>query len=157
MQERRPLVVAIVLMAALLVALPLGGVALGGDQKVFETDLTGAEEAPGPGDADATGSALIKLPRANGRGPLCFKLDWTGIDGTVTAAHIHRGAIGVAGPVVVPLFVDQSFAGTGDSRGCIQGVDRALTTDIGQNPTNYYVNVHSTVFPPGAIRGQLGD
>jgi hypothetical protein len=157
MQQRRPLVVAIVLMAALLVALPLGGVALGGDQRVFETDLTGAEEAPGPGDTDATGSALIKLPRANGRGPLCFKLDWTGIDGTVTAAHIHSGAIGVAGPVVIPLFVEQSLPGTGDSHGCIQGVDRALTMDIGQNPTNYYVNVHSTVFPAGAIRGQLGD
>jgi hypothetical protein len=157
MQARRPLVAAIVVMAALLVALPLGGVALSADQRVFETDLTGAEEAPGPGDPDATGSALIKLPRAAGSGPLCFKLDWAGIDGTVTAAHIHSGATGVPGPVVIPLFVGQSLAGTGDSHGCVQGVDRGLTMDIGQNPTNYYVNVHSTVFPPGAIRGQLGD
>jgi hypothetical protein len=157
MLERRPLVVAIVLMAALLVALPLGGVALGGDQKVFETDLTGAEEAPGPGDADATGFARIKVPRIHSNSRLCFKLEWADIDGTVTAAHIHSGAAGAPGPIVVPLFVGQSFAGTGDSRGCIRGVDSELTKDINQNPTNYYVNVHSSDFQPGAIRGQLGD
>jgi hypothetical protein len=156
MQERRPLVI-IVLMAALLVALPLGGVALGGDQRVLKTDLTGAEEAPGPGDPDATGSARIKLPRVNSNSPLCFKVAWAGIDGTVTAAHIHSGAVGVAGPIVVPLFVNKSFAGTGDSRGCIRGVDSELAEDIQRNPTNYYVNVHSTTFPAGAIRGQLGD
>ena len=155
--HRRTLVVAIALMAALIFVLPLGGSAFGGDQKVFETDLTGAEEAPGPGDADATGSALIKVPRIHSNSRLCFKVDWAAIDGTVTAAHIHRGAAGVPGPVVVPLFVSQSFAGTGDSRGCIRGVDSELTKDINRNPTNYYVNVHSTVFPPGAIRGQLGD
>jgi len=157
MHRRSPLAVAIALMAALIVALPLGGIALGGDQRVLKTDLTGAEEAPGPGDPDATGSALIKVPRVNSNARLCFKLDWTGIDGTVTAAHIHRGAAGVAGPVVVPLFVSQSLEGTDKARGCLRGVDSDLTKDIRQNTTDYYVNVHSTVFPPGAIRGQLGD
>jgi hypothetical protein len=135
----------------------LGGSAFGGDQRVLKTDLTGAEEAPGPGDANATGDALIKVPRVNSNSRLCFKLNWADVDGTVVAAHIHRGAVGVPGPVVVPLFVDQSFAGTGDSRGCIRGVDGDLVKDIRQNTTNYYVNVHSTVFPPGAVRGQLGD
>ena len=155
--HRRTLVVAIALMAALIVVLPLGGSSFGRDQRVLKTDLTGAEEAPGPGDANATGDALIKVPRIHSNSRLCFKLNWAGIDGTVTAAHIHRGAVGVPGGVVVPLFVGQSFAGTGDSRGCIRGVDSELTKDINRNPTNYYVNVHSTVFPAGAIRGQLGD
>lgn len=156
MQRRKPLVVAIALMTALLLALPLGGTALGGDQKSFETDLIGAEEAPGPGDANATGFALIKVPRVASNSRLCFKLNWADIDGTVTMAHIHRGAAGVAGPIVVPLFME-NLPSTGDARGCIRGVDRALTKDIRQNTTNYYVNVHSTVFPAGAIRGQLGD
>ena len=40
--------------------------------------------------------------------------------------------------------------------GCTTGVDPALVKDIRKNPENYYVNVHSSVFQPGAIRGQLG-
>jgi len=156
MQGRKPLVVVIALMATLLVALQLGGVALGADQRVLKTDLTGAEEAPGPGDADATGFALIKVPRVNSNSPLCFKLRWADIDGTVTMAHIHKAAAGVPGPIVVPLFME-NLPSTGGKRGCISGVDRALADDIRQNPTDYYVNIHSTVFPPGAIRGQLGD
>lgn len=154
--KRRTLVVAIALMAALLVVLPLGGSALGRDQKVFETNLTGAEEAPGPGDANATGFARIKIPRVASNSRVCFKLNWADIDGTVTMSHIHRNPAGVAGPVVITLFVE-NLPSTGDKRGCIRGVDSALTKDIRQNTTNYYVNVHSTVFPPGAIRGQLGD
>ena len=154
--KRRTLVLAIALMATLLIVLPMGGSALGGDQKVFETGLTGAEEAPGPGDANATGSAVIKIPRVASNSRVCFKLNWADIDGTVTMAHIHRNPAGVAGPVVITLFME-NLPGTGDKRGCIRGVDSALTKDIRQNTTNYYVNIHSTVFPPGAIRGQLGD
>jgi len=154
--HRRTLVVAIALMAALIFVLPLGGSAFGGDQKVFETSLTGAEEAPGPGDANATGFARVKIPRVNSNSRVCFKLNWADVDGTVTMAHIHRGAAGVPGPVVVTLFME-NLPGTGDKRGCIRGVDGDLVKDIRQNTTNYYVNVHSTVFPPGAVRGQLGD
>jgi hypothetical protein len=154
--RRKPLVLVVALMAAVVLILPLGGSALGRDQVVFETELTGAEEAPGPGDANATGFGRVKIPRANSNARLCFKLSWADIDGTVTMAHIHRGAAGVAGPVVVTLFME-NLPGTEDKQGCIRGVDSALTRDIRENTTNYYLNIHSTVFPPGAIRGQLGD
>jgi len=154
--NRRTLFVVIALMAALIIALPLGGSALGGDQTVFETGLTGAEEAPGPGDANATGFARVKIPNANSHSRLCFKLKWADIDGTVTMAHIHKGAAGAPGPIVVPLFME-NFGSTGVKSGCIRGVDEALTKDIRENPTAYYVNIHSSVFQPGAIRGQLGD
>jgi CHRD domain len=154
--KRRKLVLAVALMAAVVLVLPFGGSALGRDQVTFETDLVGSEEAPGPGDANATGSGRVKIPRVNSNSRLCFKLSWADIDGTVTMAHIHRGAAGVAGPVVVTLFME-NMPGTGDAQGCIRGVDSDLTKDIRQNTTNYYLNIHSTVFPPGAIRGQLGD
>ncbi len=57
---------------------------------------------------------------------------------------------------MVPLFVDQSFPGTGTASGCLGGVDEELIKAIRQDPAAYYVNIHSTVFPAGAIRGQLG-
>lgn len=43
---------------------------------------------------------------------------------------------------------------TGSAKGC-KSADVALIHAIMQNPTNYYVNVHTVAFPKGAIRGQL--
>lgn len=119
----------------------------------FSTTLTGAAEVPGPGDPDASGTALITLNQ--GQGEVCFDLSWAGIDGTVTAAHIHVGAAGVAGDVVVPLFAG-SLAGTDRASACVAGVSEELIKAIRQNPESYYVNIHSDVFPAGAVRGQLG-
>jgi hypothetical protein len=117
----------------------------------FSTTLTGANEVPGPGDPDASGTASLALNP--GQGEVCFDLAWTGIDGTVTAAHIHAAPAGVAGPVVVPLF-SGSFSGTDSASACVSA-DRDLLLAIIQDPESYYVNIHSTVFPAGAVRGQL--
>lgn len=106
--------------------------------------LTGAAEVPGPGDPDATGFAVILIVPE--KDLVCWKLGWRGIDGTVTAAHIHGPANETqAAGVLVPLSVDPS-------RGCVTDSDADA---IAANPTMYYVNIHSTVFPGGAIRGQL--
>lgn len=116
--------------------------------------LTGAAEVPGPGDTNASGTALITLN--HGQGEVCFDLTWADIDGTVIAAHVHAAPAGVAGPVVVPLFIGSSLSGTDSASGCVSGVREDLIKAIRNDPGNYYVNVHSTVFPAGAIRGQLG-
>ena len=121
----------------------------------FSTALTGAEEVPGPADPDA--SALASLTLNQGRGEVCFDLSWEDIDGTVVAAHIHEAPVGVAGPIVVPLFTDTALPGTGSATACVADVSRDLIKDIRQNPEDYYVNMHSTVFPAGAVRGQLSD
>jgi CHRD domain-containing protein len=154
MHRRKVLLrIAVLALVSTLAALALPGPVLADGTKL-STDMSGAEEAPAPGDDDATGTAHLTLNQ--GTGTVCYDLSWANIDGTVTAAHIHRGPAGQAGPVVVPLFVGQSFAGTGSDSGCVTS-DRALIKDIRKNPTAYYVNVHSTTFPAGAIRGQLGD
>jgi hypothetical protein len=137
-----------------MVALLTMGAPAYGQGRPFATTLTGAAEVPGPGDPDASGTALITLNQ--GQGEVCFDLSWAGIDGTVTAAHIHVGSATVAGPVVVPLFTDAALSGTDTASGCIAGVSEVLIKDIRQNPENYYVNIHSDVFPAGAVRGQLG-
>jgi hypothetical protein len=124
-----------------------------GEGRPFSTTLTGAAEVPGPGDPNASGTARITLNQ--GQGEVCFDLSWAGIDGTVTAAHIHIGPAGVAGDVVVPLFAG-AFAGTDSASACVAGVSEGLIKAIRHDPANYYVNIHSDVFPAGAVRGQLG-
>ena len=108
--------------------------------------LTGAAEVAG-GDPDGSGEALIAL--SPGGDELCFDLKVSGI-APATAAHIHKGAVGVNGPVVVTLQAPTS----GSSQGCVT-VDSKLLKDIQQHPEDYYVNVHNADFPGGAIRGQL--
>jgi hypothetical protein len=110
--------------------------------------LTGSVEVPA-GDPSGSGTALIRLNVAEGL--VCFKLTATGVD-PLTAAHIHHGAVGVAGPVVVPLIPPSPTTGT--SKGCVSA-DPALIQDILNNPSQYYVNVHNAKFPAGALRGQL--
>lgn len=149
MMRRLLLVVSIVCS----VALGVVGVAaaeVGG--RPVSAELTGAAEVPGPGDLDAVGTANITLNQ--GLGSVCFELSWEDIDGTVVAAHIHSGTADVAGPVVVTLFTG-AFDSTDTVGDCVEGVDRALVKAIRQEPTSYYVNVHSDAFPAGAIRGQL--
>lgn len=142
----------IALAATSILALPATAVAAGGSTTA--TDLTGAAEVPGPGDPDASGDAVITLNQ--GRGTICYDLSWADIDGTVTAAHLHEAPAGSAAPVAVGLFGGGTFLGTDSATGCVTGVDRALVKEIRKDPASYYVNVHSDVFPAGAIRGQLG-
>jgi len=113
------------------------------------THLTGAQEVPGPGDPDGSGQAAITLNPGLGR--VCFRLEVANIE-TATAAHIHRGPAGEAGPVVVTLTPPSQ----GSSSDCVADVDRELVRDILRDPSAYYVNVHNATYPAGAVRGQLG-
>jgi CHRD domain len=114
----------------------------------LKAELTGANEVPGPGDPDGSGVARLRLNQ--GRHRICYRISVADIALPVTAAHIHEGAEGVAGPPVVTFgaFVD----GTAD--GCVT-VPRAIVKAIRKNRSDYYVNVHNDEFPDGAIRGQL--
>lgn len=152
--RNRPAVL-VALVAGLIGVLAAAGAAGAGDggRPLSATPLTGAQESPGPGDPDASGTADVVLNQ--GARTVCFELTWADVDGTVTDSHIHRAPAGVAGPVVVPLFVSRSFAGTDAASGCTENVSAALIKEIRKSPSGFYVNVHSSVFPAGAIRGQL--
>jgi hypothetical protein len=109
--------------------------------------LTGASEVPGPGDPDGGGTAAVTLNQ--GQNEVCFELTVTNI-APATLAHIHSGAAGVAGPVVVTLTPPTE----GTSKGCASA-SADVIKDIRQHPANFYVNVHNADFPDGAVRGQL--
>ena len=112
----------------------------------LSTTMTGAEEAPGPGDPDGSGEAVFTLN--HGQGQICFQLVVRDI-APATAAHIHLAPPGEPGPVVVPLTPPTG----GSSSGCVT-VDRDLIKAIMQNPEAYYVNVHNDPFQAGASRCQ---
>jgi hypothetical protein len=44
----------------------------------------------------------------------------------------------------------------GTSSGCVSALPPALTSEIASNPAAFYINIHSTEYPGGAVRGQLG-
>ena len=120
----------------------------------FTAKLTGAVEVP-PGDPNATGTALIRLNAAEGL--VCFKLVVTGANAPIVAAHIHRGAAGVAGPVVVTLVAPAATSGDSNvqqSKGCVSA-DPSLIREIAATPAGFYVNTHNKNFPAGVVRGQL--
>ena len=138
--------------------LAAGAVALAGCETVKEevdevvgnnlrADLNGASEVPGPGDPDGFGKAAIAVNDATNS--VCTDLEVRDI-GAVTAAHIHRGGPGVAGPPVITLDPPDD----NDSDDC-DNVDNALVDEIRNNPGGFYVNVHTAEFPDGAIRGQI--
>jgi hypothetical protein len=134
---------------ALFALVALVGLAVGQGGKRFTIDMTGAAEVPGPGDPDGTGTAILRVNA--GQGIISYELKVTNIT-TATAAHIHRGPAGEAGPVVVPLRAPSTGAVSDTVH-----VNKALAQEIMRTPSAFYVNVHNGDFPAGAVRGQLSD
>jgi hypothetical protein len=106
--------------------------------------LTGKAEKP-KGYPNGSGTAEVKI---NGKS-VCWEIKASKVT-TLTAAHIHKGRAGVAGPVVVP------FGGAFKSKGCTT-TTAAIAAALKKSPGAYYVNVHNAKYPGGALRGQLGD
>ena len=147
----------------------------GHENAVLEAELSGANEvgadgATNVGDQDGAGQAYV-FGIDDDPTTLCYVITAEGIDptfveGETGMAHIHRGAEGENGPVVVAL----AFPLEGDSADCLTegeegkfpltgeaGEPASIVADILANPANYYVNVHTGEFPDGAIRGQLAN
>jgi CHRD domain. len=112
--------------------------------------LTGANETPIPADPDGVGFAVITFDSA--AGTITFTAYAQNIALPVAASHIHRGAAGVTGPVIIPFnkpFVD------GVSTGTLTGIAPSFFAEILANPPGYYFNIHNADFPNGVIRGQM--
>jgi hypothetical protein len=161
MRARRRSVVAALTVVALAGLGVVGGVATAAREKPtkIQAELSGAAEVP-PADPDGTGKTKLTIDVSGGE--VCFKVKVKGT-GTPNRGHIHVGAAGVNGGIVVPLF--ELVGATADPRndelergrlsGCVPATPELLA-DITTNGANYYVNLHNARFPAGAIRAQLG-
>jgi len=122
---------------------------------VRNTRLHAANEVQVPASTStAKGHAQIKVRRD---GSIQYKIFILNRDReTFTAGHIHEAPAGSAGPVEAGLFAGPPT----DARHIrLSGTVTAMTelaADICADPDDYYVNLHTSTNPAGAIRGQLG-
>jgi hypothetical protein len=115
----------------------------------FDVRLRGVSEQPEPADPDGAGTATLRMRAGQKR--VCFTLNASNITLPAAGAHIHRGNADQSGDIVVPLTAPGA---SGTASGCAVAV-RQLVSEILASPTSFYVNVHTTDFPAGALRAQL--
>jgi hypothetical protein len=106
--------------------------------------LSGANEVP-PVASSASGTATVTI---NPDRSVSVKVSATGM--TATASHIHEGAAGSNGPVIVP------FTKTGDNAfASSEGAKLTESQYAAYKAGNLYVNVHSAAHPGGEVRAQI--
>ena len=142
------------------------------DTAVFVAALSPANEVPAITGYDASGTAVLyahAMRNAQGQivsGSVDFVIFHNFPDTpTVTGLHVHTGAAGVNGGVVI----NTGIAGGANSlaittaRGIIERQAQVQAADTAgvaalrglfENPNAYYVNLHTSVYPGGVIRGQ---
>lgn len=114
-------------------------------------ELTGAQEAPGPGSPTGSGSGSMTFDDVTN--VFSWVIEYSGLPpGEDIAAHFHLAPPGVAGPVVIALPVGSPIIGSFDFDDF--GAD-AATREAQLLSGLFYVNVHTVQFPAGAIRGQV--
>jgi CHRD domain/PEP-CTERM motif len=109
----------------------------------FRADLSGKNENP-PNASAGWGTGFASLDESTHW--FIFDETFGGLSAPQTAAHIHTGANGVNGPVIIPFLLGSPIH-----------VELALTPVMESNLLAglFYTNVHTTNFPGGEIRGQL--
>jgi len=140
------------LLSSLLFSIVLLGTSCGKDDPdpvpnpnvVFRAVINAAGEVP-TNASTATGTATLTF-NANTK-IFTVNIQFAGL--TATAAHIHKAAVGVNGPVV--------FGFSTPITSPINYTSAALnvTQEADLNANLFYVNIHSAAFPGGEIRGQL--
>lgn len=130
---------------------------------LYSFNLDGSQEVP-PTGSPAAGSAQITIDDI--ADTIDFAVIAFNLLGSPVAAHIHIGPVGTLGPVVFdlaavvdaagpvtigPIVIPSSlaFAGVG------KGLSLGLGALINAAPSDFYVNIHTDLFPTGELRGQL--
>ncbi len=115
----------------------------------FDLELTADSEVCDGDTCGGDGSGNATVDINSDENEVCYEITLEGVEGA-NAAHIHEGGEGENGDVVVDL----EYSGD-EGETCVDGVDEGVLEDIGEEPSQFYVNVHSEQYPDGAARGQL--
>ena len=139
---------------------------------VLRPTMSSLQEVP-PTSVAAQGAALVEVnvnrdPQTGAiiSGTVTFDVDYSfPAPVTITGLHIHNGAAGANGPVVINTGTNAtSTAVTNVTRGNIFRIVEINSSDTNgiaalnglfADPTQFYINMHTTVNPGGAIRGQF--
>jgi hypothetical protein len=145
-------------------------------QVVFAQTMSPLEEVPPRPELDASGHSivvfdLVHAPHGPGKheehgllvaATVTFFMTYA-FDGpvTLTGFHIHDGARGTNGPVVINTglreLVDPDGTGTLTFPVPIAPDRLGIVEDFLHDPRGFYINLHSTDFPGGALRSQLAE
>ena len=132
--------------------------------QTFSATLSGENEVP-PTESNSTGVALFEQSTGDDGQEVAYSVNLTGFD-DIVAAHIHSGNEGENGSIVATLSegeeadgdsVELQFTGdiqSNDLEGPLEDSDIADLVDL-MNNGSAYVNVHTEIYPDGAIRGQI--
>jgi plastocyanin len=125
----------------------------------FMALLNGPNERPTPTTSTGTGAAAITL---NGT-TVNYTVAYQGITGAPTGLHIHSpGGINAAAGISVDLLTTPQTTTAGVLTGTFNSANiRTAGVSLDSLLTllrngNAYVNIHSSTFPGGEIRGQVG-
>jgi hypothetical protein len=135
----------------------------------FTAALTPAQETPPITNGESVGSGTATIDfnitrDANSvitAASVNFSVNMSGFPSTtvVNIAHIHTGATGVAGPVLVSTTVNPGEVVLTGGAGTFTRVGITMTAAVAQsiidNPAGFYFNVHTTLNPGGVMRAQL--
>jgi len=131
------------------VVLLISGAALAGADQGFSANLTGSQEVP-PNASPATGRGFVILDAAEAQ--ITVLLNFTGLTTNAIAGHIHRAATGVNGPIIFDLSPPPVTAGAITPQTFAVTPQQVADLKAGL----WYFNVHTSTFPGGETRGQIG-
>jgi hypothetical protein len=122
------------------------------DHRQFLVELSGDELKDG-GDHHGRGVAGLDFDVENER--VCYYIQWDGLAGDVTAFHLHHAPRHEDGGHWIDFFNDEHFDGDRNRIADCVHSSRDKIDEVLDNPSEFYLNLHTTAHRDGAIRGQL--
>jgi hypothetical protein len=127
----------------------------GGDYAKVSAAMTAPQEVPPINNLpNSTGTGQFTIN--NTKDIITYSVSVDGLSGSITGAHIHRGAKGKTGPVVRTIsFAGGTASGTWSKSDGVEAFADSLVSDFIAG--NLYVDIHTATNPNGEIRGQISD